>query len=80
MAVDDLRTLDEDDGRGRRAKNENGGGGEHSYSLQRETSSSIYSDMYSRGENCTGVWVRPRIFSTGTVYSHNVSVHTVQMQ
>ena len=33
-----------------------------------------------RKENCTGPWVRSRIYSTGVVYSHSVSVHTVQMQ
>ena len=33
-----------------------------------------------REENCTGLWVRSRIYSTGIVYSHSVSVHAVQMQ
>ena len=33
-----------------------------------------------RKENCTGLWVRSRIYSTGIVYSHSVSVHAVQIQ
>ena len=33
-----------------------------------------------RKENFIGLWVRSRIYSTGIVYSHSVSVHTVQMQ
>ena len=51
MVVGDLRTLDEDDGRGRRRKTKTEEVEEYSYSLQRETSSSIYSDVYSRGND-----------------------------
>ena len=30
-----------------------------------------------RKENCTEPWVHSRIYSTGIVHSHSVSVHTV---
>ena len=57
---------------------------EYSYSLQREKSSSIYSDVYSRGNEkkrkLYRTLGRSRIYSTGIVYSHSVTVHAVQMQ
>ena len=50
VVLPDQSTEDEDGGRGRKTKMEVGVAMEEiSYSLQRETSSSIYSDVYSHG-------------------------------
>ena len=53
-----------------------------SYSLPRETSSDVYSDVYSHGngkkrkENRTGSW--PVLESTGIVYSHSADAMRLQ--
>ena len=89
MVVGDLRTLDEEDGRGRWAKTE----GEKRRRRTWKSILIVHSEKQAvvstvmctrvemkRKENCTGLWVRSRIYSTGIVYSHSVSVHTVRMQ
>ena len=89
MVVGDLSTLDEDDGRGRRTRTEDEKRRQRTwksilivYSEKQAVVSTVMCTRVEtkRKENCTGLWVRSRIYSTGIVYSHSVFVHTVQMQ
>ena len=88
MVVGDLRTLNEKDRREQRTKNEDRGleydgrGILIVYSEKQAVVSTVMCTHVEtrRKENCTGLWVRSRIYSTGIVYSHSVSVHTVRMQ
>ena len=79
MVVGDLRTLDEDDGRGRRQKRRRRRRWKSILIVYSEKQAVVSTVMCTRvetkrKENCTGLWVRSRIYSTGIVYSHSVSV------
>ena len=85
MVVGDLRMLDEDDGRGRRRKRRRRRRWKSILIVYSEKQAVVSTVMCTRvetkrKENCTGLWVRSRIYSTGIIYSHSVSVHAVQMQ
>ena len=78
VVVGDLKAKDEDDGRRRRRWKSI----LIVYSEKQAVVSTVMCTRVEtkRKENCTELWVRSRIYSTGIVYSHSVYVHAVQIQ